>query len=100
MEKTQKQIEEMIIDTLETSSPGRLGMIPFKLLDESAHEAARSLEARGIVEIVENPVFEEIGKVTVIRMKGKIYPSTEEEVALARNNPKAWEEFKKTKPHE
>ena len=97
MKKNSKQIEEMIIDTLETSGPGQLGMIPFKLLDESCHEIARDMEARGIVEILVNPVFAEVGEVTVIRMKGKIYPSTEEEVAIARNDPKAWEELKKTK---
>jgi hypothetical protein len=95
--KNDKQIEEMIIDTLESSGPGKLGMIPFKLLDESAHKVARDMESRGIIEILVNPVFAEVGEVTVIRMAGRIYPTTEEEVAIARNDPKAWEELKKTK---
>lgn len=84
--KTNKQIEEMIIDTLESSIPGKLGMIPFKLLDESVHHIARDMEKRGIVEILISPVYkEEVGEVTVIRMAGRKYPTTEEEVKEMRD---------------
>ena len=83
--KTDKQIEEMIIDILESSVPGQLGMIPFKSLKESVHHIARDMEKRGIVEIIISPVYkEELGEVTVIRMAGRKYPTTEEEVKIMR----------------
>lgn len=83
--KTDKQIEEMIIDTLESSVPGKLGMIPFKLLEESVHHIARDMEKRGVIEIIISPVYkEELGEVTVIRIAGRKYPTTEAEVKEMR----------------
>ncbi len=95
--KSDKQIEEMIIDTLESSGPGKLGMIPLKLLEDSVHHIARDLEKRKIVEIIISPVYkEELGEdVTVIRMAGRRYPKTIAEADMARNNPEAWERLKR-----